>query len=166
MKYYIIIRGPLGIGKTTIAKKLAAKLDATHISIDSVLEEHGLDKANGRCIPAKNFIKANSIVLPSAKSALAREKIVIFDGNFYHKKQLQHIIQGLKSPHYLFTLKAPLETCIKRDSKRKRRYGKEATTAVHTLVTRFDYGIVIDTDNKTAKKVAEEIMSYLAAKRN
>ncbi len=162
MKYYLIIRGPLGIGKTTVAKKLAARLRAIYISIDSVLEENDLDKVKGKWIPVKNFIKTNNIALPKANGALARGKIVIFDGNFYRKKQLQHLIQSLKAPHYLFTLKAPLDICIRRDSGRKKRYGKDATAAVYNLVEKFDYGIVIDTKNKTARKVTEEIMSYLS----
>ena len=39
MKQGILIRGPLGIGKTTIAKLLAKKLGAERFHIDKVLEE-------------------------------------------------------------------------------------------------------------------------------
>jgi shikimate kinase len=34
MEYFVIIRGPLGVGKTTIAKRLAKQLNAKYISID------------------------------------------------------------------------------------------------------------------------------------
>ena len=44
MSYFIIIRGPLGIGKSTIAKALAEILKAEYIAIDKVLEENGLDR--------------------------------------------------------------------------------------------------------------------------
>ena len=37
MKKLILVRGPLGVGKTTVARKLAASLNAHYISIDSVL---------------------------------------------------------------------------------------------------------------------------------
>ena len=43
MSYYIIIRGALGIGKSTIARKLSRILNAGYISIDKVLEETSQD---------------------------------------------------------------------------------------------------------------------------
>ncbi len=72
MSYYIIIRGPLGSGKSTLSAKLAHKLDAKHVHMDEVLEKHGLDKMppDAPCIPAENFIKANEIVLPEVKKSL------------------------------------------------------------------------------------------------
>lgn len=42
MSYYIIIRGPLACGKTTVSRELAEKLKATHISIDEILDKHEL----------------------------------------------------------------------------------------------------------------------------
>ena len=163
MSYYIIIRGPLGIGKSTIAKKLAKTLKAEHLSIDSVLEKYGLDKVDHyeECIPAKNFIKADEMILPEIKEKLKKGKIVIFDGCFYHKEQIEHIIKALSSEHYVFTLKAPLEVCIERDSKRKKSYGKDAAGAVHYLVSRFDYGTIIDTNKKTVEKTVKEILENL-----
>ena len=68
MSYYIIIRGPLGGGKSTISEKLAQILDAKHVHVDEVLKKHGLDKIppDAPCVPAENFIKANEIVLPDS----------------------------------------------------------------------------------------------------
>jgi len=134
MTYYIIIRGPLGIGKTTIAKKLAKEINAEHISIDKILEENGLDKINNDYIP-EDFIKANEIVLPKVKQELAKG--------------------------YVFNLKAPLKTCIARDKARKRVYGEDAARAVYKLVSGFDYGINIDTENKTEEEVVNEIKKRL-----
>ena len=76
MNYYIIIRGPLGIGKSTIAISLAKELNAEHISMDKVLEENGLDKVepDAECIPAKNFILADEIILPEVKGKNPLEK--------------------------------------------------------------------------------------------
>lgn len=81
MSYSIIIRGPLGCGKTTIAKKLAEKINAHYFSIDQILQEHGLDKVDdpdAETIPAKNFIKANEIILPIALRELEQGRVVIF----------------------------------------------------------------------------------------
>ena len=160
MCYFIIIRGPLGVGKTTIAKGLADKLGGVHISIDKVLAKHKLDKVSGRCIPLKNFIKANEIVIPKVRKLL-ESKVVIFDGNFYHKQQITHLIKKLRYPCFVFTLKAPLKVCIERDKCRKKVYGEGAACAVHNLVSKFDYGRSINTEGKTEKQIIKKILGFL-----
>ena len=163
MSYFIIIRGTLGIGKTIIAKKLAEILKAEYISIDKVLDENNLDKIDEKegGIPAKNFIKGNEIIIPKIKKKLNEGKIVIIDGCFYHKEQIEHFIQNLGTSHFIFTLKASLESCIDRDSKREKVYGMEAAIAVFNMVSKFDYGILIKTENKSVKETLDEIISHL-----
>ncbi len=164
MSYFIIIRGPLGIGKSSVAKELSKILNAEYISIDFTLEELGLDKVSEieECIPAKNFIKSDEYILPKIKKRLSDGKIVIFDGNFYHKEQIEHLLKNLSNhEHYSFTLKAPLKVCIERDKQRAKPYGKFAAMAVHNLVSRFDYGKIVNTENKSLHQVVKEICSYL-----
>lgn len=162
MNYYIIIRGPLGSGKSTIAERLAQKLGAEYVGIDGVLEKYDLDKIppNAPCIPAENFIKANEIITPSVREKLLGGRIVIFDACFYHKEAIEHLIQNLKFPHYVFTLKVSLEVCVKRDRERTKIYGENAARAVYELVSRFDYGINIDA-NRGLEETVNEIFSYL-----
>lgn len=159
--YFIIIRGPLGIGKSTIAKELAKKFKGEYISIDSLLEKLKLDKIEGDCIPLKNFLKVNMFIIPKIKEKLNKKRIVILDGNFYHKQQIKDLIKNLKFKHFVFTLKAPLSVCIERDKNRKKAYGKEATIAVYNLVSKFDYGIVIDTKNKNINAIVKEITKLI-----
>jgi tRNA uridine 5-carbamoylmethylation protein Kti12 len=162
MSYYIIIRGPLGSGKSTISEKLAQLLDAKHVHVDEVLEKHGLDKMppDAPCISAENFIKANEIVLPEVKEFLSGGKVVIFDACFYHKEVIEHLVQNLPYEHYIFTLKAPLELCVQRDSQRSKTYGEGAAAAVHSLVSRFDYGINIDVTGGL-EDTLKDILSHL-----
>ncbi len=163
MSYYIIIRGPLGSGKSTIAETLAQKLDAECIGMDEVLEKNGLDKMppNAPCISVENFIKANELVIPAAREKLSGGKIIIFDACFYHKEVIEHLIQNLPFPHYIFTLKIPLEVCIERDSKRSKTYGEGATVAVFGLVTRFDYGTNIDV-SRSLDEAIKDILNNLS----
>lgn len=160
MGYYVIIRGPLGIGKSTIAKMLARRLRGEYVSIDLLLKKYGLDKIEGKCIPLKNFIKVNETIAPRLKKKLNEGKVVIIDGNFYHKKQIEHLTKKVTLPHFVFTLKAPLSACIRRDSNRQREYGKSAAKEVYKLVSRFDCGIPINA-NKAADHVVKDILSYL-----
>jgi len=162
MGYFIILRGPLGIGKTTISKKLSKILGAHHVSMDEVLEKNGLDKVdeNAGCIPLENFIKADELILPKIREKLDRSRIVIFDGCFYHKKQIEHLISSLNFPNFVFTLKAPLTVCIERDSKRQKPLGQDAAEAVHNLVSKFDYGKIINA-GKSEKEIIREITSKI-----
>ncbi len=40
---YIIIRGPLGVGKTTVSKLLAKKIEATVIDFDKIMIDLEID---------------------------------------------------------------------------------------------------------------------------
>ena len=158
--FLIIIRCPLGIGKTTIAKMLAEDFNAEYFSVDLILKQEGLDKIDEKegCIPLGNFIQANQKLLPKLKESLMLNRSVLIDGNFYQKEQLESLIKNIQEAKVcVFTLKAKLATCIERDKKRKKGYGKEAAEAVYKLVSRLDYGTVINTENKTEKEILEEI---------
>lgn len=161
MSFYVIICGPLGCGKSTLAERIAKKLKAEYIAIDRILDEHNLteDKESGY-ISQKSFKKANEIVVPKAKNLLAKGVPVIFDGNFYWKSQIDDLINRLDFPHYVFTLKAPLDVCIERDSKRQKNHGKDAARVVYAKTTEFDYGTVIDV-TKTVDESVRKILSYL-----
>jgi adenylate kinase family enzyme len=160
---YIIIRGPLGCGKSTISEKLAKKLDATHIAYDRIVDGRGLnrDKEEGY-ISQRSFFKANDIAVGEAKKFFDSEKVVIFDGNFYWKSQLDDLIEKLNdSKGIVFTLKALVETCIKRDSERDKTHGEVAARVVHKKSTSFTYGNEIDTDGRSSEETVNEILEEL-----
>lgn len=156
MNHYIIIRGPLSSGKTTISNKLAEILSARYISIDYILDEYGLieDKEDGY-ISQKSFLRANEIAAQRAVRFLESGTPVIFDGNFYWKSQIEDLIRQLQFPHRIFTLKASLEICIERDSKRENPHGKDAVEAVYNKTNEFDYGMVIDVMQSVEQIVSE-----------
>ncbi|MBU2236002.1 ATP-binding protein, partial [Patescibacteria group bacterium] len=156
MNFYIIIRGPLGCGKTTISKKLAKTINAKYLGVDRVLDEHKLisDKEDGY-ISQKSFKKTNEIIAPEAIKALKNAKPVIFDGNFYWESQIDDLISRLDFPHNVFTLKASVEICIERDAKRENTHGKDAAIVVHKKSTQFSYGIEIDVTKPIGKTTKE-----------
>lgn len=162
--FYVIIRGPLGCGKTTIAKKLAKQIKAKYFSVDAVLDQHDLTKEReAGYISQKSFIKANEIMITKAKPVLNRNKTVIIEGNFYWKSQIKNLTQRLGFPHYVFTLKAPLKTCIERDENRRKSIGQDAVKAVYKKSTEFDAGITINV-NQPVTQCVKEIRSYLPLK--
>lgn len=162
MNKLIIIRGPLGIGKTTIARKIAEKINGEYISIDDVLTELDLDQVDQSegCISLQNFLEANKAILPKIKQLIDNHTPVIIDGNFYHQSQIDDLVGNFQNS-LVFSLIAPLEICIKRDAGRTTSYGEEATKAVYNLVSRFDYGQTIDTKNLSIDQAVNQIISYL-----
>lgn len=134
-----------------------------YISIDEVLDQNGLDKMgpDDECIPAKNFIEADNLILDDITDSLEKGTMVVLDACFYHKEHIQHLIDNLPYKHFEFTLKAPLEVCIERDANRAKTHGKDAAGAVHWLVSKFDHGKIVDTENKTPEETLEEVISFI-----
>ena len=154
MSYYVIIRGPLGVGKTTISTALAKSIDAVVVSIDQIA-----DKAwDGGSV--RLYVSANAIAAEGARSALARGTPVIFDGCFYWKTQIADLERRLPFAHEVFTLKAPLSVCTQRDGGRKVVFGAEAAEQVYRKVTRLEYGVVIDA-TRDIPTIVKEIRSHL-----
>jgi len=162
MSYYIIIRGPLGCGKSTISEQLSKEMGAKHYAVDKVLDDHDLtkDKEEGY-ISQKSFFKANEIIAKDAKRLLEKGEPIIFDGNFYWKSAIDDLVSRLNYKHYIFTLIASVETCINRDENRTKTHGKDAAFVVHKKSTSFRYGIEINTEEKTIDETLEEIKKYL-----
>jgi len=157
---YLIIRGPLGCGKSTISKVLAKKLGAEYISVDKILEENNLDNDwEEGYISQKSFLEANRIIEKLAKESLAKNNLVIIDGNFYWKSQILDLEKRLGEVT-VFTLKAPLEVCIKRDSLRKEKHGEKAAREVYKKVNEFDFGEIIDITKPVEKCVKEIYLSF------
>jgi len=164
MGYFVIIRGPLGIGKSTLSKKLTKILKGNYISMDKIVDKNRIIKKldkNG-LIDVRNFIHANTVLLPVALKFLKEDKPVTTDGCFYHKEQIVDLINRLK-PYdvYIFDLKAPVDICIERDKHRKISLGEDATRAVYNAVSRIDCDIKIDTLGKTPDQTIKEILKHL-----
>lgn len=157
MEYCILIRGPAGVGKTTIAKELARSINADYFSFDKIMEKNRLDNIVRNGIPSKNFIKANEIIL----HLIREKKRVVLDGCFYRKKQINHLLKNLKTKVYIFTLDADVTECSKRNKSRKNSLTDEAIKQVHDLVSRIKVGIIINTAEKNVKHIISEILSHI-----
>ncbi|MGA7476745.1 MAG: ATP-binding protein [Thermoplasmata archaeon] len=144
MTFYILVRGPLGIGKSTVAERLARQIEGEHISIDRILDERGLERWYRGYYSQRSFLRANVFAAEQARECLGRGTPVVFDGNFYYKSQIDDLVGQLDYPHHVFTLTAPLSVCIERDSRRSPSFGSEAARAVYKKSTEFDYGVEVD----------------------
>ncbi len=159
----IIIRGPAAVGKSTIAKFVAKRIKAHHISFDDILSEHKLDIIEGDGISGENFIRGNEIALDLIKQL--KPKAIVLDGCFYRDEQMKHVLKNFIGRHFIFTLKAKVEDCIKRNKERGSAMSEEAIYDVFKLVSKKDYGIIINTSGKTINQVTQEILSHLPLKK-
>ncbi|MCI4372108.1 MAG: ATP-binding protein [Thermoplasmata archaeon] len=160
MVFYIVIRGPLGVGKSTVSQGLSRKVGAKVISIDQILDDQAL-WVEGRL---SEFLKANAFAVEAARPMLAGGTPVIFEGNFYWKSQIQDLVGRLAYRHRVFTLGAPVEVCVERDRQRNRPHGPEAARAVFVKSTKFDYGTVLDATG-SVDSVVRAMVSLLASDR-
>jgi cytidylate kinase len=160
MKQAIIMRGPLGVGKSTVAKHLATALHGCYIFVDEILSKHQLDEGEDG-IPLENFIKSNDFIVEIANEVDC-EGGVIIDGNFYYQDQMDDLVVKFDGNIKIFTLTATLETCLKCDAGRSKVYGEDATRAVYGLVSRVQAGAEVNTENQTESQVITEILGQLA----
>ena len=155
----IIIRGPLGVGKTTISKIIAEKIEAKYISIDKLLEDAKLDYVDPKtgCISVANFLAVQEDILEDIKKLLEKQDVVL-DGDFYYKEQINFFKENLKYENiFVVTLKAKLETCIERDKCRKGSLGRKLVEQVYALVKNFDAGFIVDVEGKTREQIVKQI---------
>ena len=158
MSFYIILRGPAGAGKTTIAKRLAQIYGGHHINIDKVKKSLGLKHSE------REKLEANKVVIQDASRYLDQGKVVIFDEVLYYKTQLTQLEQ-LPYESYVFSLIAPLDSCLERNRKRRQRGTRKTTDAniklVHNLVSQLEKGIEIKSYNRPVDDTMNEILSHL-----
>lgn len=158
---FIVIRGAIGVGKTTIAKELETRLNGKYISIDEILDEHKLEDWEGGFISKGSFLKANEIAAGEAIKFLRGGHKVIFDGNFYWKEailDLERRLIGYKG--IVLTLIAPSEICIERESRRETNFGEEDTRKVYEKSNEFHYGTEIDARN-APDRITNDILNII-----
>jgi predicted kinase len=156
MGFYVIVRGPLGVGKTRVSRELARRLPGEYISIDEILDDHHL-WVEGRL---SEFLAANLIAARRAAPVLATGTPVVFDGNFYWKGQIDDLVGRLDHDPYTVTLDAPLDVCVARDARRDPPHGAEAARAVYRKSTAFEYGTVVRAD-RPVRAVVRSILDLL-----
>lgn len=161
MSHYVIVRGALGVGKTTVAKALAETLGGRVISIDAILDQHNLEEWDEGYISLRSFLRANDFAIAEAEPLLRKGVPVVFDGNFYYRGQIDDLAGRLVFPHAVCTLKAPLSDCIDRDRRRELSYGEEAVREVFAKVGEVEYGVDLDA-RRPVSEVVPEIVALVA----
>lgn len=169
MSYLIIVRGGADTGKTTLVNKLKKELNARVFHLGNTIRKYNLNKykkhnlhvdKNGKWIPKENYIEAIDILLPKIISLLNNNEKVIIEDNFYHKEVIKYLIKKTSFKTYVFSLKTDINTCMKREGKRK-KLTPEKIMQSNKLTNRFKYGYVIDTTKMSPEEVVHKVLSSL-----
>ena len=154
----IVIRGPLGVGKTTVAQILAQKIRAKYISLDKIIDDNHLVEPGTDGIPLESFMKANEIIHEIVSKS--RNSFII-DGCFYYQEQIDDLKKKFSDNIEIITLTSNVEKSIERDSKRKNTYGEDSARFVHMITTKIKAGYKIDNTNLSVNETVKVIMARI-----
>lgn len=177
--YSLVIRGPLGVGKSTIAARVAAAEGGEVISIDRIIEEEGIEEWDRDRVALRSFLRANDFVEPRARGIRERGRPTIVEGNFYWDPQIDDLLARLSGPTLLVCLDAPVPVCIARDAGRPEprpergpqagdHLGETAVRAVHRLVSEVRRGISVDASGsieQSVRRLLAQIQAWRAGHR-
>jgi len=152
----IIIRGPLGIGKSTISKIISERINAKYLSLDKILDENNLIP-EGEGIPLESFLNANKLILKE----VTQNNLTIIDGCFYYKEQIEDLENSLKHNLIILSLTCSVEKCIERDSKREKVYGEDSARFVYMVTEKIKAGYYINTENLTTEETIEKALYFI-----
>ena len=115
--FCLVVRGPLGAGKTTVAHAVARRLGAHVVSVDDILEKHHLEIWDTRRdrVALASFLRANAIIARTVRSELGAGRSVVVEGNFYWREAVADLRRRVGRSVRILRLDAPLATCLNRD---------------------------------------------------
>lgn len=161
----IIINGPPGIGKSTIAQKLSKKLKKAavievdrikYFSVDERKTTDALDIADQQIVL---MVKA----LKETKSHIILE--YVYDSPKYFQAVVKHL-RGLDRNVFAYRLRSSLRENVGRDNRRPKniRLGKR----VHELQQRLDecgdtLGYTVETTGLSVEKTADKVYRLIGA---
>jgi shikimate kinase len=155
---HIIIRGPLAVGKSTIAKELSERLSYEYVSLDELIDSNKLVPSGVVGVPIESFMRANELLWDYAEQS---EQPLVIDGCFYYQEQIDDLIKKLDGEVVIFSLICSIEECVRRDSGRVKVYGEDAARFVHMMVDRVKAGIEIDVTKLSPSEALAAIATEL-----
>src|SRR3989338_4535669 len=144
----IILNGPSGIGKSTVASLIAKRHNFKHCDVDELkwLFSHERSKERTEIGEYLGYVYARELI--KRKHSLIIEALP--------SKYIKKLLPMLKQQGYKIAricLKAPLAQCIRNNATRKRKcYDSNVIREVYDTLSNSEGG-VIDVTNKSARQI-------------
>jgi len=162
MTYFLIIRGTAGVGKSTISKLVADRINAKVYHYDRIMKGFGFNYIPGeKWIPLHKFLSADSKMIPKFISRFEKGENIILEGNFYHNEQVKNLVSKIGFDCVIINLNGSLDTCIKRNKDRGEKMSQSVIEEVYGIMPKFEDGIDIETDGKEVKEIVDEIVNKI-----
>jgi tRNA uridine 5-carbamoylmethylation protein Kti12 len=156
----ILIKGPAGVGKTTICKHLSKKLKTfQYLDLEKFKEKFKhLERAERK-------VKAHELYYPQIKKLIKQEKDILLQESFLKdlKKELKIEFKTHKYEIISIFLKASLKETKKRNLNRKQKTATEeyVEKSYSYLSIPEKKDIIIDVENISVKKTIVLIMNLV-----
>ncbi len=143
----IVICGPAGAGKTSIAHRLAEKLEGAPIISSDRYRRKAYDR-----------------VMKEVESRLGDKVYMIVDATFYRRRWRERLMEVVRDRQKVFTVlvDCSLETCLRRNSERDVPIPDKAVRIIWSEFERpVDHDIYINTDESSVEQAVEKILMRL-----
>ncbi len=162
MPFAIIIRGPSGVGKSSISKQLKQHIPKLiHLDIDSF--KHIISKESSD-LRSEIAHKVGSFFL----TQLIHNKFNVIIEEILREKYYREVTKLLKKSKYkviTIFLAASKDELIKRDKNRVKNKGVKIISALYQEITPLQEDLIINTTNKTIKQVKSLIIQELITRK-
>lgn len=162
---YLLIRGPVGVGKTTTVRALQKRLkEAGHkaycLSFEHFRAQHNL------LIPTyENKKRGLELLIPELQQRINDGYLVVFEGVFYEKEFLDYIRDNLGVNYLQINLFAEKSTCLARDAQRNKSRGvtnvEETWEFLKRENNKDNKEITLSTENLSVDEVVNKILKLL-----
>jgi predicted kinase len=155
----IIIRGPSGIGKSTVASLVHEKIEnSANIDIDVIKRMISFDSTKERTEIA------HAVTRSFVKELIDKNFNIIIEEIFRddHYEKIIKILDESHYNHYTFFLTAPLELLIQRDAQRENKIkGSETITRLYKEIQPRENEIVLDVASLSTQEIVDVMLSKI-----
>lgn len=159
----LILRGPSGVGKSTISRLIKEALGVNWVVIDVDALKHYVPLKEGNTNRAERTTIAHDVSKFFTKELYTKGYNVVLE-EMYRQKHNDELIEYLEKNHMRYLkvfLAASLGTLLRRSKDREKNVPEEETIRLYKETQPLDGDFIIDTDKFNSESAAQQIVSKI-----